>query len=122
MLNILNHYPLHDMGFHSAASVHYNVEAMRYAFADRNQDLGDPDFVANPVTKLLSADYARQVVEKIRPDKAGDSLSLEKKAATEGAHTTHYGVVDQWGNAVGVTYTINDYFGAGSSRAIQDSS
>ncbi len=113
MLNILNHYKLHDMGFHSAASVHYNVEAMRYAFADHNQDLGDPDFVANPVTKLLSADYARQIVEKIRPNKAGDSLLLEKQSATEGTHTTHYGVVDQWGNAVGVTYTINAYFGAG---------
>jgi gamma-glutamyltranspeptidase / glutathione hydrolase len=112
ILNILSHYPLSDLGFHSAASVHYNVEAMRYGFADRNQELGDPDFVNNPVEKLLSADYAQQIAEKIQPNQAGNSLLLEKKDS-EAPNTTHYSVIDQWGNAVGVTYTLNGYFGTG---------
>ncbi len=116
ILNIVNRYPLKELGFHSAANVHYNVEAMRYAFADRNQDLGDPDFVSNPTAKLNSQAYAQQIAEKIQADRAGNSKQLElnpDKKSTEGAHTTHYAVVDRWGNAVGVTYTINDYFGSG---------
>ncbi len=113
ILSILNHFPLGQWGFHSAASVHYNVEAMRYAFADRNQLLGDPDFITNPVNRLLSAEYSQQIAKKILPDRAGDSNALEKDFNSEGAHTTHYNVADQWGNVVAVTYTINAFFGSG---------
>lgn len=111
VLNIMDRYPQSQWGFHSAASIHYNVEALRYAFADRNQSLGDPDFVANPTEKLLSADYANKIAGKIQADRAGNSQSLMPQI--EGAHTTHYAVVDRWGNAVAVTYTLNAYFGSG---------
>lgn len=113
ILNVVSHYPLHDLGFHSAQAVHDNVEAMRYAFADRNRYLGDSDFVKNPVVKLLSADHASAIVSSIAPDKAGDSQKMELKAAHEKADTTDYAVIDNKGNAVSVTYTINGFFGAG---------
>lgn len=113
VLNVMNRYPQSQWGFHSAASIHYNVEAMRYAFADRNQSLGDPDFVTNPTEKLLSADYADKIAGKIQANRAGNSPNLIKNPQTEGAHTTHYAVVDRWGNAVAVTYTLNAYFGSG---------
>lgn len=61
MLNILEGYPIRQMGFRSAASLHLMLEAMLYAYADRNTYLGDPDFVHNPVERLLSKDYAAQI-------------------------------------------------------------
>lgn len=112
ILNVLNQFPINDWGYHSAASVHYNIEAMRYAFADRNQELGDPAFVNNPLEHLLSADYAKQIAQKIQPDRAGDSASLVQSPQTEGVNTTHYNIIDRQGNAVAATYTVNDYFGA----------
>lgn len=112
MLNILNQFPLATFGFHSAASVHYNVEAMRYGFADRNQLLGDPAFVHNPVARLLSLPYAKRIATHIKQNKAGDSNTLIINPTPEGTHTTHYNVIDQYGNAVAVTYTVNAYFGA----------
>jgi len=114
MLNILSDYPLAFLGFHSAASIHYSVEAMRYAYADRNQYLGDPNFVKVPVTKLLSTTHANNIRQQIKPFKAGDSSRIGFIApATESTDTTSYAVVDSKGNAVVVTYTINGLFGAG---------
>ncbi|MBS0351777.1 MAG: gamma-glutamyltransferase, partial [Proteobacteria bacterium] len=116
IFHVLNHFPINQSGFHSAAAVHYNVEAMRYAFADRNQELGDPAFVDNPTAKLMSASYAHQIAESIKTGQAGNSTQLIQKNHTpvnEGQHTTHYSVVDRAGNAVAVTYTINAYFGSG---------
>lgn len=113
MLNILEGYPLKALGFHSAQSLHYQIEAMRHAYVDRNSYLGDPDFVTNPLERLLSKAYAEQVRATIDPNKAGVSIDLSAGVAPhEGMNTTHYSVVDRWGNAVGVTYTLNDWFGA----------
>ena len=113
ILNILEGYPLKEMGFRSAQSVHYQIEAMRHAYVDRNSYLGDPDFVKNPLDRLLSKDYAAKVRGVIAPDKAGVSKDIKPGVAPhEGSNTTHYSIVDKWGNAVSVTYTLNDWFGA----------
>jgi gamma-glutamyltranspeptidase/glutathione hydrolase len=113
ILNIVEGYPLKELGFRSAQSVHYQIEAMRHAYLDRNSYLGDPDFVKNPLDRLLSKDYAASIRAVIDPAKAGVSKDLKPGVAPhEGTNTTHYSIVDKMGNAVSVTYTLNDWFGA----------
>ncbi|MBT2333985.1 gamma-glutamyltransferase [Variovorax paradoxus] len=113
MLNILEGYPLKDLGFRSAQSVHYQIEAMRHAYVDRNSYLGDPDFVKNPLDRLLDKGYAEKIRAAIDPKKAGVSKDIKPGVAPhEGSNTTHYSITDQQGNAVSVTYTLNDWFGA----------
>jgi gamma-glutamyltranspeptidase/glutathione hydrolase len=113
ILNVLEGYPLKELGFRSAQSVHYQIEAMRHAYVDRNSYLGDPDFVTNPLERLLSKDYAAQLRGVIDPNKAGVSKDIKPGVAPhEGSNTTHYSIVDKFGNAVSVTYTLNDWFGA----------
>ncbi|MDM0089311.1 MULTISPECIES: gamma-glutamyltransferase [unclassified Variovorax] len=113
MLNILEGYPLKDLGFRSAQSVHYQIEAMRHAYVDRNSYLGDPDFVKNPLDRLLDKGYAEKIRAVIDPNKAGVSKDIKPGVAPhEGSNTTHYSITDQWGNAASVTYTLNDWFGA----------
>jgi gamma-glutamyltranspeptidase / glutathione hydrolase len=108
MLNVLEFFPLTQLGYHSAPSAHAIIEAMRYGFNDRNSQLGDPDFVDNPVTQLTSKSYAKQIFKKIQ----STSPLLTPASASESPHTTHYSVVDRYGNAVSVTYTLNGFFGA----------
>ena len=113
ILNIVEGYPIAELGFHSAASVHLMAEAMRHAFVDRNFQLGDPDFVKNPLERLLSESYAREIRGKIGWAKAAGSKEVQPGIAPhEGTETTHYSIVDPAGNAVAVTYTINALFGA----------
>lgn len=113
ILNILQAYPMGELGFHSAAGVHYMVEAMRHTFVDRNFSLGDPDFVKNPIDKLLSEQHAAAVRAKIDPEKATPSKDVQPGMAPhEGDQTTHYSIVDAKGNAIAVTYTINALFGS----------
>jgi gamma-glutamyltranspeptidase/glutathione hydrolase len=113
MLDILQGYDLAKMGFHSAAEVHVLVEAMRHAFIDRNERLGDPDFIANPVAKLLDPAYAASIRQAIDPERATPSASLASAASGhEGSNTTQYSILDAAGNAVSVTYTLNEWFGA----------
>jgi len=113
ILHIVEAYPLRDWGYHSAQTVHVLAEAMRHAFVDRNFLLGDPDFVTNPLTKLLSKEYAAKLRAAIKLDKATPSAELQQgKAPHEGDQTTHYSIVDKAGNAVAVTTTLNALFGA----------
>src|SRR5450631_2264371 len=113
ILNILEGYPLKDLGFRSAQAVHYQIEAMRHAYIDRNSYLGDPDFVKNPLDRLLDKGYAEKVRAVIDPNKAGISRDLKPGVPPhEGINTTHYSIVDNQGNAVSVTYTLNNWFGA----------
>ena len=114
ILNILEGYPMKDLGYHSAQGMHYQIEAMRHAYVDRNSYLGDPDFVKNPIAHLLDKNYATKLRAAIAPQKAAVSQELKPGVAPhEGSNTTHYSIVDKWGNAVSVTYTLNDWFGAG---------
>ena len=96
ILNILEGYPLKDLGFHSAQAVHYQIEAMRHAYVDRNSYLGDPDFVKNPLDRLLDKGYAEKVRAVIDPNKAGVSRDLKPGVPPhEGTNTTHYSIVDK---------------------------
>ncbi len=113
ILNVLEGYPLSYLGYGSAETVHVMVEAMRHAYVDRNSALGDPDFVENPVEKFTDKAYAKEIREKISPFKAGVSQELMPKGMGESTETTHYSIVDDAGNAVAVTYTLNGSFGAG---------
>jgi gamma-glutamyltranspeptidase/glutathione hydrolase len=113
ILNILEGYPIAYLGSGSAETTRLMVEAMRHAFVDRNASLGDPDFVDNPLEKLLSKTYAEEIRGKIDPFKAGVSQDLMPKGFGESTETTHYSIVDDEGNAVAVTYTLNGSFGAG---------
>jgi gamma-glutamyltranspeptidase / glutathione hydrolase len=111
ILNILEGYDIAGFGFRSARSVQLLVEAMRRGYRDRNACLGDPAFVANPLERLLSKDYAASIRGEI--DRAGGASLNAAPSPAEKPETTHYSVVDGEGNAVAVTYTINGYFGAG---------
>ena len=113
VLNILEGYPLKEWGFRAAKGVHVQIEAMRHAYIDRNSYLGDPDFVKNPVAHLIDKNYAAKIRDSISQEKAGVSSELKIGTAPhEGSNTTHYSIVDKEGNAVSVTYTLNNWFGA----------
>ena len=113
MLNILEGYPLEKLGYRSAQAMQYQIEAMRHAYVDRNSYLGDPDFVHNPLQRLLSKNYAAKIRAAINPRRAGISMEIRPGVAPhEGTNTTHYSIIDRWGNAVSVTYTLNNWFGA----------
>ncbi len=113
ILNVLEDYPLKTLGHNSVQSIHYITEAMRYAFYDRNNQLGDPDFVENPLENLLSIEHADQARQHIIDVKATPSSEMGKgPMMQEGVNTTHYSVIDRKGNAVAVTYTLNSFFGA----------
>ena len=110
----LQPYPLAKWGYASAQAIHYQVEAERRAFADRNSVLGDPAFVHNPIAELLSPAHIAKLQSTIQPVKATPSSEIKGDLdGSEGSNTTHYSVVDAKGNAVGVTYTINFLFGTG---------
>lgn len=113
ILNTLEGYDLKAMGFNSAATIHVMAEAMRHAYMDRNTFLGDPEFVKNPLDRLLSKSYAAAIREKINNDKATPSTEVQPGMEPhEKTETTHYSVIDKDGNAVSTTYTINGRFGA----------
>lgn len=113
ILQVLEAYPLGDYGWGSAQAVHLEIEAMRHAYVDRNFLLGDPDFIVNPIAELLSPRYAEHIRSRIDLTRAGDSKQLSPGVEPrEGTHTTHYSIADKFGNAVSVTYTLNDWFGA----------
>jgi gamma-glutamyltranspeptidase/glutathione hydrolase len=113
ILNVLEGYPLSEYGFGSARAIHVQIEAMRQAYIDRNQLLGDQRFVKNPIEQMLDKAYGARIRAGIDPKRAGVSAKLAPGAGfREGSHTTHYSIADQFGNAVAVTYTLNDWFGA----------
>jgi gamma-glutamyltranspeptidase/glutathione hydrolase len=113
MLNILEGYPLGELGWGSAQALHYEIEAMRHVFVDRNSLLGDPDFVRNPVHELVDKKYSAKIRDFITVDKAGISSDIGQGVAPhEGSNTTHFSIIDHAGNAVSLTYTLNDWFGA----------
>jgi gamma-glutamyltranspeptidase/glutathione hydrolase len=121
ILNTMENTKIGEMGFGTAATVHLMAEAMRYAYADRSEYMGDPDYVNVPVAQLTAKPYAKGIYDQIVAygDKARPSTEIKPGlgALREGENTTHYSVVDKEGNAVSVTYTINT--GYGSKAAVQ---
>ncbi len=113
MLNILERYDLKALGAGSSQSLHLMIEAMRRAFADRAEFLGDPDFVKVPVAALISRAYADKVAATIDPNHASTSEAIKhgEPAPYESNETTHYTVVDKAGNVVACTTTLNESFG-----------
>ena len=115
ILNMLERYPLKDYGHNSAQTMHLMAEAMKLAYADRSEYLGDPDFVKVPLKGLTSKRYAEQLARGIAPDKARPAKEIKpgQPQPHEGDQTTHYSVADSQGNVVAVTYTLNLNFGSG---------
>ncbi|MDZ7268217.1 MAG: gamma-glutamyltransferase [candidate division KSB1 bacterium] len=113
MLNILEGFDLRAAGFGSAQHLHLLAEVMRRAFADRARHLGDPDFNPDmPVAKLISKEYAADLRRQISLTRASPSDPEKFNEAHESSETTHYSVVDAAGNAVVVTYTLEDSYGS----------
>jgi len=114
-LNIIERWPVGAWGLNSAAYIHHLSEALRFIFADRELYLGDPESVSVPVRELISKDHAAAVASLVRDNQPLDDypaagLKTEEKGA---ANTTHLCVVDEAGNIVSLTQSINDFFGTG---------
>lgn len=115
ILNILENFDMKKYGFGSADAIQIMAEAEKYAYADRSEYLGDPDFVNVPWQALTSKAYAKSIAGQIEINKAKPSSEIRpgKLAPYESDQTTHFSVVDKDGNAVAVTYTLNTTFGTG---------
>lgn len=115
MLNILENFPVKELGAGSADNVHLLTEVARLAFADRSKHLGDPDFYPVPVDWLISKTYAKQLADTIDMATARKSEDVAPGVAplAESADTTHFSVIDADGNVVSNTYTLNFSFGSG---------
>ena len=115
ILNILEGFPLRDLGAESAATLHLMIEAMKPAYADRAEFLGDPAFVTVPLAGLTSKHYAAEQRKAIDRDRArpADTIKPGTPAAHESDNTTHFSVIDADGNAVANTYTLNFSYGLG---------
>jgi len=115
MLNMLENYPIAQLGHNTSATIHLMAESMRRAYADRSLYLGDPDFVNVPVDALTNKQYAKSLTQQINPFKATPSSDVTpgKVAPYESNQTTHYSIVDKDGNAVSNTYTLNFSYGSG---------
>jgi gamma-glutamyltranspeptidase/glutathione hydrolase len=115
MLNILERYPLREYGANSAQTIHLMAEAMKLAYADRAEYLGDPDFVKVPVGALTARAYADRLAARIDPERATPSVEIKagRPLPYESDQTTHFSIADKEGNAVAMTYTLNLSFGSG---------
>ncbi|WP_425601967.1 gamma-glutamyltransferase [Shewanella insulae] len=115
MLNMLEPYPIAKLGHNTADTLHLMAEVMKRAYADRSEYLGDPDYVQVPVKTLISKDYAQSRAKGIAINRVTPSseISPGKITGYESPQTTHYSVVDKWGNAVANTYTLNFSYGSG---------
>lgn len=115
ILNALEGYPIAALGQNSAETIHLMAEAMKLAYADRSEYLGDPDFVDVPIAALTSKAYASAMRAKISNDFATPSAMIKPAdlAPYESDQTTHFSIVDKAGNAVSNTYTINLNYGSG---------
>ncbi len=115
ILNILEGYPISKYGHNSAKTIHLMAEAMKRAYADRSHYLGDEDFVKVPLKGLTSKKYAEVLRKEIDPEKATPSATIAQNNPLpyESNETTHFSIVDKFGNAVSNTYTINFSYGSG---------
>ncbi|MBC6427672.1 MAG: gamma-glutamyltransferase [Cellvibrionales bacterium] len=121
MLNMLENIDLANLEHNSADYLHYLIEAMKPAYADRSLHLGDPDFTPVPVAQLTAKDYAAKLWKEIDPARARPAAQIRPTQfalnTTESHDTTHYGVWDAEGNVVSNTYTLNFSYGNGIAVA-----
>ncbi|MCM8533100.1 MAG: gamma-glutamyltransferase [Lentisphaeraceae bacterium] len=113
MLNVLEQWDLRSTGHNSASYIHLLAETMKLAYADRSKHLGDPAFANIPSQGIISKEYANKLRSKINLQKAtpADKIAPGSPQVFESPDTTHFSIVDQFGNAISVTYTINFSFG-----------
>ncbi|MEQ8826995.1 MAG: gamma-glutamyltransferase, partial [Parvibaculum sp.] len=119
ILNVMEGYPIGFLGHNSSDTIHLMAEAMKRAYADRSEYLGDPDFVDVPVKALTLKDYAAKIREGISLNRATPSAEIKPGtlAPYESDQTTHFSIVDKDGNAVSNTYTLNFSYGSGITAA-----
>ena len=115
ILNQLENLDMDSIEYHSYKHIHYMSEVERGAYADRAEALGDMDFIDIPIDVMISDEYARNKWDKIDCCLAtpSDEVLPIKSTFNESEETTHYSVVDKWGNSVSVTTTINGWYGSG---------
>ncbi|MEC4986936.1 MAG: gamma-glutamyltransferase [Oscillatoria sp. PMC 1068.18] len=116
MLNILEGFPIKLLGHNRGKTIHIMTETMKFAYADRFQYLGDPDFVDVPVRELISKSYADRLRSRLNLQQATPSSKILPAAINEkieSIDTTHFSVIDKYGNAVANTYTLNFSYGSG---------
>ncbi len=115
ILNMMEQVDIAGSGHNSASTIHIMAEAMRRAYADRSEYLGDPDFTKVPVAELTDKTYAKKLFEQINLNKASSSALIKPGlgAHYESPQTTHYSIIDNEGNAVSNTYTLNFSYGSG---------
>ncbi|TVR40515.1 MAG: gamma-glutamyltransferase [Cryomorphaceae bacterium] len=108
------HFPWDSLGPHSAMSIHLKSELARRVYADRATHLGDPDFYPVPVDMLLDSLYLNERMRSINPERATPSSDIKEGEVMriESFETTHLSVIDNRGNAVAITTTLNSYFGS----------
>ena len=114
ILKLIEPYPIKDYGHNTTKTIQLITEAERRAYADRSFYLGDPDFIKIPSKKLISNDYLRERMDQFSFEKATDSESLSYGSVPgfESSETTHYSIVDPFGNAIAVTTTLNGAYGS----------
>ena len=119
ILNVMEGYPIGFLGHNSSDTIHLMAEAMKRAYADRSEYLGDPDFVDVPVAGLTSKAYAQKIRDGISLNRATPSATIKPGdlAHYESDQTTHFSIVDKDGNAVSNTYTLNFSYGSGITAA-----
>ncbi|MBA4724214.1 MAG: gamma-glutamyltransferase [Gammaproteobacteria bacterium] len=115
MLNVLENFNLRKLGHNSKEYINVLSEVMKYAYADRSKHLGDPDFYDVPINKLSSHEYANEISKKIKIGSVTPSIEINPGSFhdKESIETTHFSVVDEKGNVVSSTYTLNSSFGSG---------
>lgn len=115
ILNILENYRIGEMGHNTADTIHVMAEAMKLAYADRAEYLGDPDFVKVPMKGLTNKDYAHSLQQQISQDKARPAKEIKhgQPMPYESDQTTHFSVMDKDGNVISNTYTLNFSYGTG---------
>ena len=111
MMQMIAPYPVSVMGANTFESVSLMVEAQRRAYADRAEHMGDPDFWKVPTTTLTSNAYAQERMKDYQPGVAGNSKMIQAGVAKESEETTHFSVIDEVGNMVAVTTTLNGGYG-----------
>lgn len=114
LLGMVNPYPLHEYGFQSEAATQLMVEAERRAYADRAEHLGDTDFHPVPIKQLTDTAYLNERMADFRTDSAGTSKAIAagQPMTKESFETTHISIIDEAGNAVSITTTLNGNFGS----------
>ena len=115
MLNMLEYYSSDSLEWNSSDYAHIMTEIQRRAYSDRAEHMGDPDYWKIPLNMFKSKKYAKNRISDIRMDQSTPSKAVYAGSPNgyESPETTHYSVVDQWGNAVSVTTTINLSYGNG---------